>query len=934
MMFDSIEQTADQELTLEAFPWNSRQILYGLIIATGCFIGFYSLSRYNFLLFHVIAEFFSIAVAWALFLLVWNARRFIETDWLVFLGAAYFFIGGIDLVHVSTHEGMRIFGDRWLAANLATQLDIAARFMESLTLLAAPLFFKRRANPLLYLGGFALLTCLIFLSIFYWETFPACYIKGIGLTPFKKNVEYAICVILLAAIPLLNKWRKRIDDDVFYLLLAAIIMTIVSETFFTLYVGSHVMFLLIAHYFKILSYVLIYLALVRSGLTRPYDVLFRELTLQKESLYESEHQLRTLINAMPDIVCFKDTRGRWLAINDYGRNLFQLDGIPYQGKTDYQLAMAAPASRDILLAFEKEKEKAWLAKKITRKDEVITAPGDTPKVFDVIRIPTFQSDGRPRGMIVVGRDVTERKQTETAISQAHSKLKAIYESLPGFINVIDREFNIVEMAKGWAGTFDIEDIDACIGRKCYAVFQRRTEVCPWCDVPEVFESRRTKARFSTPVEEKRTGLQYKLFSSPMISASGEVIGAVEYLLDITDLKRMEDALRYAKETAESASRSKGEFLANTSHEIRTPLNGVLGMLQVLATTRLDDQQRKFLDMAEGAARTLLLVINDILDLSRIEAGKLELTAEKFWLHELIRSTTGTFLRPAREKGVILHHHIAADTPSMLVGDSGRLRQILFNLVGNAVKYTEAGEVGIEVYSIQPEYPDRITVHFAVTDTGIGIPEDKLENIFDPFVQVDGSITRKHKGTGLGLGIVRRLVDLMDGGISVESKEGFGTRVQFHVHMHLPDGQQEKPEVPDDCTEEIPKPAPVSDIPPRILVVEDDELNQEVFTYFLSQINCQVTCVPSGLKALKRLDCEIFDCILMDIQLPEMDGMTVTRHIRNSEKAYCNIPIIALTAHAMKGDREEFLSAGMDAYIAKPVDKAELTRTLKRFIRAS
>jgi len=390
-------------------------------------------------------------------------------------------------------------------------------------------------------------------------------------------------------------------------------------------------------------------------------------------------------------------------------------------------------------------------------------------------------------------------------------------------------------------------------------------------------------------------------------------------------KRYEDALRKAKVAAEAASRAKSEFLANMSHEIRTPLTGILGMSELIRSLGVNQEQEKYLELLAQSGNGLLRLLNDILDFSKVEAGKMELMESDFVLEDLLESVYSLFTLQAGEKGIDLRMRVGKDVPSMLRGDDSRLRQVLINLMGNAVKFTESGLVELRVDVLQPEEsapsPEGVFLVFSVRDSGPGIALEKQDRIFESFTQADGSLARRFGGVGLGLAISSRLASLMGGRIDLESEPGNGATFSLHVRLAC---------VGNRCAYEVPK----QGVRPgghggRILLAEDNTLNQLFMAKLLAKRGYGVVTVKDGQEALEALAREPFDCVLMDVQMPVLDGEEATRRIRASKEPWSTIPIIALTAHAMKGDRARFLQAGMDEYLSKPLSMDALEEVLIR-----
>jgi PAS domain S-box-containing protein len=553
---------------------------------------------------------------------------------------------------------------------------------------------------------------------------------------------------------------------------------------------------------------------------------------------------------------------------------------------------------------------------------------DQPGYVEIHAYPIFDDQGNVVRIIEYCLDITPRKQAEKSLWDASEKFRTIINASPIAVLVFDNlEGNIsmwnpaAEQIFGWKeqevlGTFN--PIVPEGKKEEFLAIHKRVQQ------GEVFSGVEIRRK-------KRDGslTELSLFTAPLRNSESKIYGVMAMLEDISSRKAAEKELQEAKKAAEAANRAKSEFLANMSHEIRTPLNAITGMTRLLLETRLDEEQRDYAETIQLSSELLLAVLNDILDFSKIDAGKMELDKVDFNIKQTVEDVIKIMGVSAQNKNIDLLYHIEPDLDICFQGDRNRLRQILINLVNNAIKFTPKGHVRITVQHaiVQNNLSDNhCTLHFEITDTGVGIPKDRINRLFQAFSQADSSTTRKYGGTGLGLVISKALVEMMNGQIGVDSEEGKGTRFWFTAVLEKSvkcDVSSVMKEYNLNTFHLTPDIFPHS----TILLAEDNEFNRKVAQGILKNLKFAVDAVSDGKEAIRAVQTKAYDLVLMDVQMPEMDGIEATRHIRK----FSDIPIIAMTAHAMQSDRQHCLDAGMNDYLTKPIQPEELLRVIEKYL---
>ncbi|HIJ82872.1 MAG: Histidine kinase [Magnetococcales bacterium] len=560
--------------------------------------------------------------------------------------------------------------------------------------------------------------------------------------------------------------------------------------------------------------------------------------------------------------------------------------------------------------------------------EVINKKKDgTRYIQETVITPVLDSSGKVQNFIAIQQDVTDKKRIENErnrfwLAVEQSPVTTIITGPDGLIEYVNPQFCRVT-------GYSQEEV---IGKNPQFLHADTLTPSTYADMWQTIALGKTWR--GELLNQKKTGETF--WESTLISPIFNDVGKIQHYVaineDITEKKAYETTLKEARQKADAANHAKSEFLTTMSHEIRTPMNGILGMVELLLDSPLNQQQRRHAQTAYRSAESLLTLLNDILDLSRVEASQVKLEKTPLNLDDLMGEVVDIFSPMAQNKGLALSLRLPPpEKLGQVLGDPVRLRQIMVNLTGNAVKFTENGSVTTHV-TLLSESPAEVRLRFEVKDTGIGIDDDAKTRLFQPFVQADSSTTRRYGGSGLGLSIVRKLIDLMGGRLGLDSHPGQGSSFWFEIAL-------EKSSAPFSLAEETRRLASASDSANhfsgiRVLVAEDFEINRDVILEILRKLGCEPHWAEHGRKAVEMADASAYDLIFMDMHMPEMDGITATKHIRQQQLAHPHrprTPIIAVTADAMSGDREKCLAAGLDDYIAKPYRSKDLLRAIKTWV---
>jgi two-component system sensor histidine kinase/response regulator len=623
---------------------------------------------------------------------------------------------------------------------------------------------------------------------------------------------------------------------------------------------------------------------------------------------------QTLVGSLPLCLLIKGIDGRRLFANQAYLDFYGYELSEIIGKHDRDLFPSSIAER-----FIADDERVLATGEPCQGMEETEGPDGNPRWIERFKCALRDEQGEICGIQILFWDVTARRLAELNRDSERQLLQSLLDNMPDSIYFKDKESRFIRVSAGMAEKFRLGSPDDVVGLSDADIFSREHAELARRDELKIM---RTGEPMVSCVEREtwpdRPDTWCSSTKLPLRDALGNIIGTFGISRDITDLKQVEDELARARDAANKANRAKSDFLANMSHEIRTPMNAIIGMSELLARTSLSRDQRDYLDLVRDAADSLLRLLNDILDFSKIEASKLELEQVPFSLRDCIGKTCQTLSLRAAEQGLELACRVAPDVPDRLIGDPGRLRQVLINLIGNAIKFTERGEVFVEVVHDPDTLTEGRTLHlkFSVRDTGIGIPADKQSMVLDAFTQADSSTTRRFGGTGLGLSISAQLAQLMGGKLWLESEVGVGTTFFFTVSLDI---------APSQCIEQTGEIIDLNGL--GVLVVDDNATNRRILQEILSAWGLRPVLVSSGREAMKEIlraaeTGETYRLAILDCMMPEMDGFGLAKNIRDKFDA-SQTRLIILSSAARVGDSERCERVGVSRYLTKPVIQSEL-----------
>ena len=888
----------------------SVAFIAGILILFGLYLS----SLYNYLLFHILTEIFSIVVAWTIFILAWNSRRIIDNNYLLFIGIAFLFIGGLDLVHTLGYKGMGIF--HGYAANLPTQLWIAARYMESLSFFIAPMFLTRRLRADLVLIVYALVTALVLGLVFYWHIFPTCFVEGVGLTPFKKISEYIISIILIGAITFLFQKRKEFDEKVFRLLVAAMVITIAAELAFTFYISAYGFSNLVGHYFKIISFYLIYKAIIETGLTKPYNLLFRNLKQSEEAVQESEKKYRQIFETNKAVKLMIDPEsGTIIEANEAACNYYGYSKKEMETLEISDINVLPPEKIHLEMQKAKSEERLYfsfphrLASGEIRNVEVYSGPvnlGEKTLLYSIIH------------------DVTDRIGAEKRIQENEARYRLLFNSGNDavFVHQPDED--------GKPGHFIEANEVAC---QMYGYtrdeFLRLTPLDLVISDDESYVCKKVKNVLSGKqsvfenTHKRKTGEEIPVEISPHLFDLDGRPTILSRVLDITEHKRSEKERQNLLARLQQSQKMEavGTLAGGIAHDFNNILAVILGNAELASDDVPDwNPASKSLKEIHKASIRAKDMVQQLLAFSR----KTDEVSMPINIAPIIKESL-KMLKHAIPTSVEFKQHISDDSCNVM-GDASQINQIVMNLVTNAADaMSEEGgllKVTLENIILQEEkicfdwvLSPGPYVRLRMRDTGEGIEPKIMDRIFEPYY----TTKEVGKGTGMGLSVIHGIMKRHNGGIRVESEVEKGTLFEIYFPaLEKAAEEEKKPE------------GEIKGGSERILFVDDEESMVNLNHQRLERLGYTVKSTTKPVEALEwfRADPGQFDVIITDMTMPRMTGDRLTKEVLTIRP---HMPVIICTGYSERMSAKKAEGLGVRKYLEKPIGLRNMASALREVL---